>query len=623
MPTLTSDNDDIERELYSLGLSDNLLHHHHPNPQQEGLPLAPPIFPLSPALSVVPSLPPGLPPQAPRSHSAPAPLYPIQTSQGGLHNVFPIHDPSAVHYPGHVQPQDFLTLPRDPTPSTASLYFGQSLTQNFEIPHYAQRSSRFSYQPSYPRPCPYPPQDFPSDYPGPLPNKPPPLYHQQLVVARIEAALRRLQRGLRDSYILSGSHASPPPPQPSSPHLRDPPPSPVPPYDHQSPPGPSNRPGQGYYPPDTSDPDHHPYTFPDYSQSGTDFSSKASGGNRQSLQHPPLRKHKSHPEQFQTQHQFFLPHQHSLDQVRPSTESKQKDLSQGLSSVGNERQHPTRIVCPSNASHLSERLGFKPIQDPTFQQQVQEPNGHVQKETESSGPISVQSSETQQTVTLQLEGKPLQQSTYEAEIHTSNPPTSVSSGLKTFQVEVEVQPLKPDQITTEPFQMISEQYHQDPLLRQTGPQLSTNQHTALPYPEQYRIDEGSKDPLTEKLEYLLEKDPEFYEEYQAYQRTRHHSFHHPHRHKSSHHHHHHHRHHGVSQGPDSRTGSGLRRSKSARKKEDTDKVKVSHIGSQNNYGTEVAFIAKRHSSVFCTIIVENLIGNENIKYELLSPVFYE
>ncbi|KAF2362450.1 hypothetical protein FHG87_006797, partial [Trinorchestia longiramus] len=347
---LTADNDDIERELYSLGLSDD-------NPLSQH-PIVSGVFPVSPALSAVSGLS-SLPTHAPRSHSAPAPLYPTQPIHSGFHNVFPIHDPSAVHYPGHVYPQDFLTLPRDPTPSTASYFLGQIPIAQQTIPHYPplypSRSPHYAREPFYPSPySPYQHEAPPLIPPDPLPPS-----HQQLVVAKIEAALRRLQKELQESYLLLDTHGSPPPPQPSSPHLKDPPPSPVPPYDQYSPPGPSNRPAKGPPP----HPGYYPYggnypgaqdSYPPGFQYPHGTSPLLGGRHRR---HPPLRKHRSHPEQRQLdQIEVTAPIPQVQIQVWPQS-PQQVPLVEG-------QQHPTTIVDQNNASHLSRRLGFKPIQYP-------------------------------------------------------------------------------------------------------------------------------------------------------------------------------------------------------------------------------------------------------------------
>ncbi|XP_063594948.1 uncharacterized protein LOC134771925 [Penaeus indicus] len=113
-------------------------------------------------------------------------------------------DPSAVHYPGYVRPQDFNTLPRGPRDVS------------------------------------------PRQEPGDEDEE-----RLAALVTSVEAALRRIHAGLQESYIMyenPDDEEDPPPPQPVTASLRDPPPSPVPPHEPPGSPPPPAGP-QGPMPP--------------------------------------------------------------------------------------------------------------------------------------------------------------------------------------------------------------------------------------------------------------------------------------------------------------------------------------------------------------------------------------
>ena len=669
MPTLPSDNDDIERELYSLGLSDDdpsihssLVEGHNPGTRGG-------IFPVSPALSAISGLS-SLPPQAPRSHSAPAPLYPMHTTHGGHHNVFPVHDPSAVHYPGYVYPQDFLTLPRDPTPSTASFFLTHNPVVRDDIPHYPQsHAQKYPWQYSYEDQFMSPYSLYDSDI-SPPPNiyyRPPPLSHQQLMVAKIEAALRRLQRGLQDSYIFADGRDSPPPPQPSSPHLRDPPPSPVPPHNNESPPGPSDKPprrsqDRSRFGSQTTGVIQRPHTSHGFHRHTHHHHYHTHHQSRQ-RQHPPLRKHRSQPEQYRPDYPgvptelitlrptillkdsviqpIQIGSQQLIDigshlpsitqQINIGSHLPTQIGPQQLTNIGLQQptiiepqqpiyigpQQPTRIVCSMNASSLSRRLGFKPIQEPEIL--VHEVTGTVHgidvhgegRESE----IRMESSEQVDGVIVGSSTTSTTEMIMTTTSQISDHDRKLPSKLQTFQVEVEVQQAMTEcqpllastearvtvsmvgpsslnqDVRLQPVQQTQQHIEQEELmiLREQR-QYQEQQLQQLQLMQQKLQDQlcPTQDPLAEKLQYLMEKDPEFYQEYQSFQRGRLHSFHHPHRHRHGHHqhetHHQHRHHHHVAKQP-SQGDKGrfpLRRAKSARRTagstslmdDSNDKVKV-------------------------------------------------
>ncbi|KAF2362449.1 hypothetical protein FHG87_006796, partial [Trinorchestia longiramus] len=137
---------------------------------------------------------------------------------------------------------------------------------------------------------------------------------------------------------------------------------------------------------------------------------------------------------------------------------------------------------------------------------------------------------------------------------------STQSQLTTFQVEVDVQASakgepstsairsqsfhklkksasEPDQ-STSARQQLSEPHSVE---SEFDPCYEPHLHPDYPYMGAHLLQTTrvSVDPLSRKFQHLLDQDPEFYQDYHEYQRSRHHSFHHPHRHRHHHHHHHH------------------------------------------------------------------------------------
>lgn len=109
-----------------------------------------------------------------------------------------LQDPGGVHYPGYVELQDFLTLPK----GTAESAEDEELMLEEAEAEIVERE----------------------------------------LIASIEAMLRRVHAGIQESYIHyehPDSVADPPPPQPVGATLSDPPPSPEPPHNNLSPPQPS------------------------------------------------------------------------------------------------------------------------------------------------------------------------------------------------------------------------------------------------------------------------------------------------------------------------------------------------------------------------------------------------
>ena len=171
-------------------------------------------------------------------------------------------DAGEVHYPGHVQSQDFVTLPR-----------GTQSNETIVLDAVGEAAAAAA---------------------------------ERQLIASVEAALRRVHAGLQESHIMyeqPDSELDPPPPQPINQTLRDPPPSPEPPHNHQTtprPPGPPGPPGPHYDP---------------------------------------------------------------------------RDYPPGDSDSGSGRPRGPRLVGPSNASQLSRKVGFIPIQEAT-DDKIDDPSQH-------------------------------------------------------------------------------------------------------------------------------------------------------------------------------------------------------------------------------------------------------
>ncbi|XP_076040901.1 uncharacterized protein LOC143025313 [Oratosquilla oratoria] len=148
-------------------------------------------------------------PHNPHNPRAPPPPPPINTAHNPIAttthpNGMIVQDPRAVYYASHVDIQDFLSLPRAAPESDEE-----------EVEDETEEVT------------------------------------EEELLASVEAALRRIHRGLQESHILYDhldNEGEPPPPQPVNRSSRDPPPSPVPSHGPSGPLGPSGAFGVGAAP---------------------------------------------------------------------------------------------------------------------------------------------------------------------------------------------------------------------------------------------------------------------------------------------------------------------------------------------------------------------------------------
>ena len=328
-------NEDIERELTLLGLEDDIELQYSPIladltrsylPQQCFFEDDADCYDLC---------------EAARSHSAPAPLYPTLPAYSNFDVFYNEYDPSGVHYPLHVYPQDFLALPRDKNPSAHILTLPPDQSISNIKPDIDFEDEQFF------------------DGFEIIPNR----SNSSLLKQRTN--VNNYLDELDGDSVVSGNElydtrSSPPPPQPvSPPHIKDPPPSPVVENIHQD-----RKKKHSTFKTHHHRCSRHRNTVD--KQNGQ-YAGPSDQSHVQSTQSLPSTQcvQQTISLDLRSCSSNFPFDSHNADNDNNGLESSKFQRVPSSESFGKGSQRITPIICATKASSLSRKVGFIPIKDPT------------------------------------------------------------------------------------------------------------------------------------------------------------------------------------------------------------------------------------------------------------------